>query len=70
MKKNRLRELLREGKPSLGTHMISTSPVILEVTCLSGAFDYVELCGEYAAWDLSQLEHFSRTIELFPTCLP
>ena len=66
MKKNKLRELLNAGKPSLGTHMVSTSPVILEVTGLSGGFDYVELCGEYAAWDLSQLEHFARTVELFP----
>ena len=67
MKKNRLRELLSEGKPTLGTHMITTSPQIVEVIGHSGAFDYIELCGEYASWSLAGLDNFGRAIELFPS---
>lgn len=66
MKKNMLRELLDAGKPTIGTHMVSVSPQIVEVIGLSGAFDYIELSGEYAAWGLSDLENFARAVELFP----
>ena len=66
MKKNRLRELLNAGKPTLGTHMISVSPQIVEIIGHSGAFDYIELVGEYAAWGLTDLENFARSVELFP----
>ncbi len=66
MKKNVLRELLNAGKPTLGTHMVSVSPQIVEVIGHSGAFDYIELCGEYAAWGLTDLENFARAVELFP----
>ncbi len=31
MKRNRLRELLNEGKPTLGTHMIIPWPGVVEV---------------------------------------
>jgi 4-hydroxy-2-oxoheptanedioate aldolase len=66
MKKNLLREMLNAGKPTLGTRMVSVSPQIVEVIGLSGAFDYIELSGEYAAWGLSDLENFARAVELFP----
>ncbi len=66
MKNNRLRELLNEGKPTIGTHMITTSPQIVEIIGYSGAFDYIELVGEYASWGLADLENFARSVELFP----
>jgi 2-keto-3-deoxy-L-rhamnonate aldolase RhmA len=66
MKKNRLRELLKAGKPTLGTHMISVSPQNVEIIGHSGAFDYIELVGEYASWGLADLDNFARTVELFP----
>ncbi len=66
MKENRLRTLLNEGKPTIGTHMITTSPQIVEVIGHSGAFDYIELTGEYAPWGLNDLDNFARTVELFP----
>ncbi len=66
MKKNRLRELLDAGKPTIGTHMVTTSPQIAEIIGHSSAFDYIELCGEYASWGLSDLENFARAVELFP----
>ena len=66
MKKNRLRELLEQGKPSIGIHMITTSLEIVEVIGHSGAFDYIELTGECASWGLNDLDNFARTVELFP----
>ena len=66
MKNNRLRELLSEGKPTIGTHMVTTSPQIVEIIGYSGALDYIELVGEYASWGLTDLENFARAVELFP----
>ena len=67
MKRNRLRELLNEGKPTLGTHVISPWPGIVEVIGHSGAFDYIEYVGEYSPFSLEQLDNFGRAIELFPS---
>ncbi len=66
MKRNRLRELLNEGKPTLGTHVICPWPGIVEVIGHSGAFDYIEYVGEYSPFSLEQLDNFGRAIELFP----
>lgn len=66
MRPNRLRELLQAGKPTLGTHVISPWPGIVEVIGHSGAFDYVEYTGEYSPFSLEQLDNFGRAIELFP----
>jgi 2-keto-3-deoxy-L-rhamnonate aldolase RhmA len=66
MKKNRLRQLLKEGKPTLGTHVLSTWPGIVEVIGQTGAFDYIEYVGEYSSFSLEQLDNFGRAIELFP----
>ncbi len=66
MKNNKLRELLNEGKPTLGTHVLSTWPGIVEVIGYSGAFDYVEYVGEYSSFSLEIMDNFGRAIELFP----
>jgi 2-keto-3-deoxy-L-rhamnonate aldolase RhmA len=67
MRRNRLRDLLNEGKPTLGTHVISPWPGIVEVIGHSGAFDYVEFTGEYSPFSLEQMDNFGRAIELFPS---
>jgi len=66
MKMNRLRALLNEGKSTLGTHILSTWPGIVEVIGQTGAFDYIEYVGEYSPFSLEQLDNFGRAIELFP----
>src|SRR4030042_4519026 len=66
MKRNRLRELLNEGKPTLGVHVICPWPGIVEAIGYSDAFDYVEYVGEYSPFSLEQLDNFGRAIELFP----
>ena len=66
MRRNRLRELLNAGQPTLGTHIHSSWPSIFELVGHSRMFDYVEFVGEYAPYDLYALENIGRAIDLFP----
>jgi len=66
MRPNRLRELLNAGAPTLGTHIHSSWPSIIELVGHSGMFDYVEFVGEYAPYDLYALENLGRAVDLFP----
>lgn len=66
MRRNRLRELLDEGKPTLGTRVITPWAGVLEVIGHSGAFDYIEYVGEYSPFSLELLDNLGRAIELFP----
>jgi 4-hydroxy-2-oxoheptanedioate aldolase len=66
LRKNRLRQLLDEGRPSLGTHLLSTWPTITELVGQTGQFDYIEFVGEYAPWTMHDLDNLGRAIELFP----
>lgn len=66
MRRNRLRELLNEGKPTLGTRVITPWVGSLEVIGHSGAFDYIEYVGEYSPFSLELFDNLGRTIELFP----
>ena len=65
VRKNRLRELLESGRPSLGTRLHSAWPTIIELVGHSGAFDYVEILAEYAPYGLFSLENQGRAIDLF-----
>ncbi|MBI2847566.1 MAG: 2,4-dihydroxyhept-2-ene-1,7-dioic acid aldolase, partial [Chloroflexi bacterium] len=66
MRKNIIRELLNQGKPTLSTRMLTTSPQIAEIIGHSKAFDFIELLGEYASWTMADLDNFCRAVELFP----
>ena len=66
MRRNRLRELLKAGQPSLGTHVHSSWPTIVELVGHSRMFDYVEFVAEYAPYDLYALENLGRAVDLFP----
>jgi 2-keto-3-deoxy-L-rhamnonate aldolase RhmA len=66
MRPNKLRELLREGKPTLGTHIHSAWPATIELAGHAGLFDYVEFAGEYAPYDLFALENLARAVDTFP----
>lgn len=65
MRRNRLRELLDAGQPSLGTHVHSPWPSIIEMVGHSGQFDYVEYVAEYAPHDLHTMDNLGRAIDLF-----
>lgn len=64
MKTNRLRELLSQGLPSIGTRIENTWPVIIEIVGSTGAFDYVEFVAEYAPFTHYDLENIARAAEL------
>jgi 4-hydroxy-2-oxoheptanedioate aldolase len=65
MRKNRLRERLRAGQPTLGTHLHSTWPAVVELVGHAGMFDYVEFVAEYAPYDLFALENLGRAVDCF-----
>jgi 4-hydroxy-2-oxoheptanedioate aldolase len=65
MKKNKLRKLLDEGRPTIGTRLHSIWPATVEAVGHSGMFDYVEFLAEYAPFDLFALDNFCRAVELF-----
>jgi len=65
MRPNRLRELLKAGKPSVGTHIHISWPSVVELVGMSGHFDYVEFVAEYAPYDLYALENIGRAIDLY-----
>src|SRR5215831_17025388 len=62
MRHNRLRELLKADKPSLGTHLHSSWPSIIELVGHSRMFDYVEFVAEYAPYDL--FPHLSAMMKI------
>lgn len=64
MRPNKLRELLRAGKPTLGTHIHSTWPSIIEAVGHTHAYDYVEFVAEYAPYTLHDLDNMARAAEL------
>jgi 4-hydroxy-2-oxoheptanedioate aldolase len=66
LRKNRLRDLLDNGSPSLGTHLLSTWPTVTELVGQTGRWDYVEFVAEYAPWTMHDLDNLGRAIELFP----
>ncbi len=66
MRRNVVRELLKAGKPTVSTRMLTISPQIVEMIGHSAAFDFIELLGEYASWTISAFEDFARAVELFP----
>ncbi len=64
MRRNKLREMLTAGQPTLGTHLHSTWPSVVEVVGHTHMFDYVEFVAEYAPFDLYTLDNFCRAAEL------
>ena len=65
MRRNRLRELLNAGQPTLGTHLHISWPSVTELVGYAGNFDYVEFVAEYAPYDLYALENLGRAISIF-----
>ena len=65
MRRNVLRELLDNNKPSIGTHVHTLWPGMAEVIGYAGTIDYVEFTATYTPHDLFALENFGRTIDLF-----
>lgn len=64
MRPNRFRELLDAGAPTLGTHLLSTWPTLVELVGSTGLYDYIEFTAEYAPFDLHELDNLGRALEL------
>jgi 4-hydroxy-2-oxoheptanedioate aldolase len=64
MPKNRLRKLLNEDKPTVGTHFSCTWPNLVEIIGNSTHFDYAEFTGQYGPYTLHDLEHLARACEI------
>lgn len=65
MRPNRLRQLLNEKKPSIGTHAGLVSPDVVEIIGRAGGIDYVEFMAEYNPYSLHDLDNFCRALELY-----
>jgi len=65
MRRNKLRELLKAGQPTVGTRLHSIWPSVVEAVGHTQMFDYVEFLAEYAPFDLYALDNFCRAVELF-----
>lgn len=65
MRPNKLRDLMKAGKPTLGTHVHSPWPSMIEMAGQSGMFHYVEYVSEYAPYDLHTFDNLGRAIDLF-----
>ncbi|NJN83563.1 MAG: 2,4-dihydroxyhept-2-ene-1,7-dioic acid aldolase, partial [Caldilineaceae bacterium] len=63
MRRNKLRQLLNEGKPSISTHIHSTWPSVVEAVGHTGKYDYVEFVAEYGPYTLHDLDNLGRAAE-------
>ena len=64
MRHNRLRALLTAGEPTIGTHLLSTWPTLVELVGHAGNYDYVEFTAEYSPFDMHDLDNLGRALEL------
>jgi 4-hydroxy-2-oxoheptanedioate aldolase len=64
MRRNLLRERLNAGKPTVGTHILSAWPTLVELIGHSRQYDYVEFTAEYAPFDLHDLDNLGRAFEV------
>jgi 4-hydroxy-2-oxoheptanedioate aldolase len=64
MRPNRLRALLNAGAPSIGTHLLSSWPTLVELVGDAGNYDYIEFTAEYAPFTTHDLDNLGRALEL------
>ena len=65
MRANKFRELLKTDKPTIGTHIHTTWPSIVEAIGHTGTYDYVEFVAEYGPFDLYAFDDMCRAAELY-----
>lgn len=64
MRPNLLRSKLNAGEPTLGTHLLSVWPTLVELVGKTGHYDYIEFTAEYAPFNLHDLDNLGRAFEL------
>jgi 4-hydroxy-2-oxoheptanedioate aldolase len=65
MRRNKLRDMLNNGQPTIGTHIHSTWPAVIEAVGHTGVYDYIEFVAEYGPYDLHDLDNMCRAAELY-----
>ena len=55
---------LNAGKPTVGTHILSAWPTLVELIGHSKQYDYVEFTAEYAPFTMHDLDNLGRSFEL------
>jgi 2-keto-3-deoxy-L-rhamnonate aldolase RhmA len=60
---NTLRDKLKRGEPTLGTHILFADPDIPEIIGDTGLFDYAEFAAEYSVLDMGLLYHMARAAQ-------
>src|SRR5260221_14080631 len=64
MRRNLLREKLNANQPTVGTHILSCWPTLVELIGHSGQYDYVEFTAEYAPFEMHDLDNLGRAFEV------
>src|SRR6476469_2189223 len=64
MRPNRLRQKLNAGEPTIGTHILSSWPTLVELIGDAENYDYVEFTAEYAPFTMHDLDNLGRAFEL------
>src|SRR5689334_12211620 len=64
MRPNRLRQKLTAGEPTIGTHILSSWPTLVELIGDAENYDYVEFTAEYAPFTMHDLDNLGRAFEL------
>ena len=64
MRPNKLRQRLSAGQPTLGTHILSSWPTLVELVGQAGNYDYVEFTAEYGPFTMHDLDNLGRALEL------
>ncbi|MEI7714021.1 MAG: aldolase/citrate lyase family protein [Rhodospirillales bacterium] len=65
MRPNRLRQRLDAGLPTLGTHILSCWPTLVElIGAAGGHYDYVEFTAEYGPFTMHDLDNLGRAMEV------
>lgn len=65
MRVNKLRQLLNNGEPTVGTRIYNSWPFITELIGASGKYNYVEFLAEYAPYDVRDFENICTAAELW-----
>src|SRR5690349_4398117 len=64
MRPNQLRQKLNAGEPTIGTHILSSWPTLVELIGDAENYDYVEFTAEYAPFTMHDLDNLGRAFEL------
>ncbi|MEY8339242.1 aldolase/citrate lyase family protein [Lachnospiraceae bacterium 62-35] len=64
MRENKLRYMLENNMPTVGTRLQSSWPMVTEIAGATGEYDYIEFLAEYAPYDQYDMENIARAAEV------